>query len=129
MSAILGIDYGTKRIGLAIADKKLKFVRPLAIIANDKNTVLNISEYISSYAVSEVVLGLPRNLDGEETDQSVHTREFANRLASSLNISIHLQDESLTTVKATEGVNTRSNQKQPIDSFAAAIILEDYLNA
>lgn len=123
-SGVLGIDYGSKRIGLAIADKQLKVVKPLAIIANDSNTLLNLGKYCEANSVEQVVVGLPRNMQGEETAQSQEARNFAGRISESLGLPVDLQDESLTTIEA---INNAGKKTIHPDSFAAAVILRDYL--
>jgi putative Holliday junction resolvase len=127
MSSVMSIDYGSKRIGLAIADKNLKFVRPLAIIANDRNMIFNLKSYCNDYQVTQLVVGLPRNMEGEETAQSQQVREFVNRLTQAIELPVDFQDETLTTVEALKASHVKKTNQERLDSFAAAVILRDYL--
>lgn len=126
---LLGLDIGTRRIGVAVANSSIKIAIPLTTIeVNDGDEVLQINKIIVNEKIDTIVAGLPRNMSGEETAQSVYTKEFLENFKLSVN-EIKFQDESLTSVQAE---NILKSYKKPytkgdIDMQAAAIILQDYL--
>lgn len=126
---LLGLDIGTRRIGVAVANSSIKIAIPLTTIeVNDGDEILQINKIIVNEKIDTIVAGLPRNMSGEETAQSVYTKEFLENFKLSVN-EIKFQDESLTSVQAE---NILKSYKKPytkgdIDTQAAAIILQDYL--
>lgn len=126
---LLGLDIGTRRIGVAVANSGIKIAIPLTTIeVNDGDEILQINKIIVNEKIDTIVAGLPRNMSGEETAQSVYTKEFLENFKLSVN-EIKFQDESLTSVQAE---NILKSYKKPytkgdIDMQAAAIILQDYL--
>ena len=126
---LLGLDIGTRRIGVAVANSGIKIAIPLTTIeVNDGDEILQINKIIVNEKIDTIVAGLPRNMSGEETAQSVYTKEFLENFKLSVN-EIKFQDESLTSVQAE---NILKSYKKPytkgdIDVQAAAIILQDYL--
>ena len=126
---LLGLDIGTLRIGVAVANSSIKIAIPLTTIeVNDGDEILQINKIIVNEKIDTIVAGLPRNMSGEETAQSVYTKEFLENFKLSVN-EIKFQDESLTSVQAE---NILKSYKKPytkgdIDMQAAAIILQDYL--
>lgn len=121
---ILAIDYGTKRIGLAISDELEMLARELAILSPtefwDK-----IQDLVSDEQVAKIIVGLPMNLSGEDTKKTLEAREFARRLERKLNIPVELVDERLSSTMAQHIAGTSKN----IDSLAAQIFLQNYLNS
>jgi hypothetical protein len=126
---LLGLDIGTRRIGVAVANSSIKIAIPLTTIeVNDGDEILQINKIIVNEKIDTIIAGLPRNMSGEETAQSVYTKEFLENFKLSVN-EIKFQDESLTSVQAE---NILKSYKKPytkgdIDMQAAAIILQDYL--
>lgn len=126
---LLGLDIGTRRMGVAVANSSIKIAIPLTTIeVNDGDEILQINKIIVNEKIDTIVAGLPRNMSGEETAQSVYTKEFLENFKLSVN-EIKFQDESLTSVQAE---NILKSYKKPytkgdIDMQAAAIILQDYL--
>ena len=124
----MGIDYGSKRIGLALGDNETKIAKPLATLdATSQDYWNRLGKLIRDYKVSELVVGLPRGLDGGETDQTKATRFFALELAT-LKLPVHLQDEAGTSELARERIGKKISSKGQIDAEAATIILEDFLS-
>ena len=127
---LLGLDIGTRRIGVAVANSSIKIAIPLTTIeVNDGDEILQINKIIVNEKIDTIVAGLPRNMSGEETAQSVYTKEFLENFKLSVN-EIKFQDESLTSIQAE---NILKSYKKPytkgdIDMQAAAIILQDYLD-
>lgn len=128
MTVFLGIDYGSKRIGLALGNDETKLAQPLTTLDGSNSTYWQeLEQTITTHGVAELVVGLPRGLDGGETDQTRAARFFAVELAS-LKLPIHLQDEAGTSELARQRIGHKLATKGQIDAEAAAIILQDYLN-
>jgi len=119
---ILGIDHGLKHIGLAIARSGVKIAYPLSTIDNDDETVTKLQKIIDEEKISTVVLGLPRNLSAEDTDQTKVVRDF-QRVLEKHSIQTVFQDETSSTERAYAKGATKADK----DAWAAAIILQDYL--
>lgn len=128
MSELMGLDVGEKRIGVAFADKSVRIAIPYGWIQVDGTEVAEINNLIIGEGVKNLVVGLPRNSSGEETKQSEVVREFMRNFDLS-GVKIHWQDESLTSVKAEERLKSygKPYDKGEVDSQAAAIILQDFL--
>ena len=138
---VLGIDYGNKRIGLALSDATGILARPWKTIARKGNPGQVASAIAAELQalreageeVGAVVLGLPRRLSGESTEQTAAVEALASQLRATVAIRIVLQDERLTSHEAETRLASREKdwrkRKQALDSEAAAIILQDYLDA
>lgn len=133
---ILGLDYGTKTVGVAVTDALGITVQPLETITRDADNKLRptfrrIEELIEEMNVQEIVLGLPLNMDGSEGERATRSREFADMLERRTGLSVHLLDERLTTIEADEILDScgipKKNHKRYVDSVAAVLILEDYV--
>lgn len=136
---ILGLDVGTKRIGLAKGDPSVKIATNLAAITNDQQAIDKITKIADQLQVSAIVVGLPRNNNGKETGQSDFCRQFADKLISQLQsnnlsqVTVVMQDESLTSVEAEKRLRQSKSFTESmlrdgtLDSEAANIILTDYL--
>ena len=134
MNRKLAIDYGLKKIGLALSD-------PLKIIAKPFKTIDNISyeifldrlnSIIEEYSIDEVVVGLPITLKNTFSAQTNIVKEFVDNLKNDLSIKVTTVDERLSSIEAKkslihQGVKTGHNKKE-IDKTAAAIFLQSYLN-
>ena len=128
---LICLDVGTRRIGVALADSSIRIAIPFTTVeVDDENhsEVDEINKIIVNEKIDIMVVGLPRNLSGEETAQSVYTKKFAENFKYSVK-KLEFQDESLTSVQAE---NLLKSYKKPyskgdIDMNAAAIILSDYL--
>ena len=132
LSRILSIDFGKVRIGLAISDPLKIIARPLLVLENDgENSLRKISEIISDNLVDKVVIGLPLNLEGEETVRSSEVRAFAGELQEMTDVQIEFWDERYSSVEAEEVLKelgyTVKEAKNNVDKIAAAVILRNYL--
>lgn len=130
---LLGIDYGLKRVGLAVADDDtgLAFPRPAIERTSGDALVAEIGRIVAEEQVAALVLGLPLALDGQDTDMTRQVRNLAKKLKAKLGLPVHLVDERLTSTEAQArlreaGVSSR-NMKGRLDSGAAALILQAYL--
>lgn len=125
---LLAIDVGDSRIGLARASISARLPEPLATFKNDDNFMINIKQVILDHDIDTLIVGLPRNMQGQETAQSKYVRGFCDETLKNLNLPIIMQDETLSTVKAEVWLKSNNYKKASLDSVAAVIILEDYLN-
>ncbi len=131
---ILALDPGAKRVGAAACDEMRVAVRALPAIKRKswKELLLQVKKLVSELDAVALVLGLPVNLDGTESENSADVRRWARNFSLSLEIPVFLQDERLTSVAAEENLRDRGvgdkDRKDLIDSEAAAVILEDFLS-
>jgi putative Holliday junction resolvase len=136
----LGIDYGEKRIGLALSDPTGLLASPWKKIANDANVgaaaqrlAVEVDALVAEPdGLDAIVIGLPRRLSGEDNDQTARVRRLAQLLADRVSIPISLQDERLTSHEADELLAGRERdwrkRKKQVDAMAAALILQDFLD-
>jgi putative Holliday junction resolvase len=120
MSSILGLDYGAKRVGVAIAHRGVNIASPLKTIENSGSLIDDLVNIAAQEKARLFVVGLPRNLDGDDTEQTRVVRRFADSLKDA-GFDVALQDEAATTVVID------SNDKSTVDARAASLILSDYL--
>lgn len=128
-TAIVSLDVGEKRIGVAVGDSDVRIAIPFETIEVDGNEIRAISEIVIQEKAQILVIGYPRNQSGEPTAQTKLVEEFATKL-SDIASKIVFQDESLTSVVAEQQLEAynRPYSKADIDAQAAAIILQDYLD-
>lgn len=128
--SIVCLDVGEKRIGVAVADTKVKIAVPFDTIEVDGQELESIVEIISRENASIVVVGYPRNQSGESTQQTKYIEDFAQKLKY-IAPKVVFQDESLTSVIAEQRLIgfKRPYSKADIDAQAATIILQDYLES
>lgn len=135
---IMGLDYGAKTVGVAVTDDLGLTAVSLETVRRDsekrlRRTCARIEEIITERRTELIVVGLPLNMDGSEGERAQKAREFAQMLQRRTGLEVVMTDERLTTVEADELIrltgNHSSDRKEHIDSMAAAIILEDYLNS
>ena len=126
---ILAIDYGTKRIGLAV-NNILGIVTPLDFIDNNSQKIKKLRQIIQEKNIRKIVLGLPVALSGKEELAAQNVRKFAEELAV-LNLPIVFSDERLSTASAHKMMlqygMSEKERRTKVDSLAACILLEDYL--
>ncbi|MBR6308455.1 MAG: Holliday junction resolvase RuvX [Lachnospiraceae bacterium] len=134
---IMGLDLGSKTVGVAVSDPLLNVAREVEIIRRKeenklRQTLARIEELIVEYEIGEIVLGLPLNLDGTEGERAELSREFKDKLERRTGLPVHMWDERLTTVEAIEimdadGIKPKDREKY-VDMIAARVILEGYMN-
>lgn len=120
----LGLDIGQARIGVARGNSVARLASPVAVIAVDGRELDEIARLAKQAGATELVVGLPRGLDGQDTAQTVLTRQFGEPLKA-LGLRVHWQDEAGTSVQAE--AQGQADRLGP-DARAAALILQDYLN-
>jgi putative Holliday junction resolvase len=134
MGRILGIDYGTKRIGLALSDPTNTLASPLATIQNDKKSIEKILDIINKNDVSEIVIGYPFNMNGTQSKICDEVDEFILKLSKRTDRKIVKRDERLTSYIAQQQIieSVKSKKKRQnkslLDQFSARIILQEYLD-
>lgn len=130
---ILSVDYGDVRTGIAVCDKKEYLASPVSVITERDAGRLSdrIAELVREYKAEEIVLGLPKNMDGSEGFRAEACREFRELLIGKTQLPVVFRDERLSTVAAHKYMNmtdTRGKKrKETVDALSAVIILEDYL--
>ena len=134
---ILGLDFGSKTVGVAVSDGLLLTAQGVETIERkDENklrkTCTRIEELIAEYEITEIVLGLPKNMNNTEGERVEKTKAFGEMLERRTGLPVHYWDERLTTVAAEQilmesGVR-RENRKAVIDKVAAGLILQGYLD-
>ena len=131
---ILGLDYGSKRIGVAVCDELGITAQGLATIIrkNGRQDLEKIARFIRLYLVEKIVIGYPIKLDGTEGIQCEKINKFAQLLESTFSLPVIKWDETLTTKEAEE-ILVRSNmrrerRKSVVDKIAASLILQGYLD-
>ena len=127
----MGIDFGEVRIGIALSDPLQIISQPYRVIPNDDDTISEIKNIIKSEEVRKIILGLPLNLDGEDTKKTLEVREFSEVLKSNVDIPVIFWDERYTTVEANEELKLMgygiAESRKVIDKVAASIILKNYM--
>ena len=132
---ILALDHGTKRIGLAISDETAVIAQPLEFVAAEprEDFLKRLKEVVDSKQVGEILVGIPRNMNGTYGPAADKAREFAELLRGVFSIPIKTWDERLTSVQANrfliETGMRREKRKTKVDQTAAAIMLQSYLDS
>lgn len=135
---ILGLDYGSKTVGVAVCDPLGITAQGVETITREKEnklrrTIARIKELVLEYEVETIILGYPKNMDGSIGERARKTEEFRDMLVSRIGLPVILWDERLTTMEANEilmesGVR-REDRKKVIDKVAAVLILQSYLDS
>jgi len=131
----LGIDFGLKRVGLALSDRTGTLVSPYRTIERTTRDALfdELAEILQKESVEAVVIGLPLSLEGEDTLTTRQVRNFAESMARRTELPVHLMDERLSSAQAEEELNAAGlrgkKRKAVLDSQAAAVILRSWLES
>ena len=145
--AILAVDYGRARMGLAIADAESRMARPLSTLEriNRNEDMRRLRELVRDHGVRQIVVGLPLRLDGTRGEMAEEAERFAQRVRRQIGVPVELMDERLTSweaerlleevqgrfihdeKRATGGKLKKAQAKMAVDAVAAAVILKDYL--
>ncbi|WP_223069278.1 Holliday junction resolvase RuvX [Paenibacillus caui] len=135
MMRIMGLDYGDRRIGVAVSDELGWTAQGVDTVEKrrDEGELVKIAELVQQYEVEEIVVGLPKNMNGTIGPRGEICMDFAEKLRGQLELPVHLWDERLTTVSAhrtlLEADVSRGKRKQVVDRMAAVLILQNYLDA
>lgn len=134
MSRALGIDFGTRRIGLALSDPTGTLATPLPFLENTrpKEIITKLQELLQAHGVKTIVIGLPRNMDGTYGAAAQKVRDFITQIQPHLPAEIIPQDERLTTVQASRELSqmglSHKDLRKKVDSSSAALILQQFLD-
>lgn len=134
---ILGLDFGSKTVGVAVSDEMLITAQGVEIVRRKspsklRQTLARIEELIEQYGVEKIVLGYPKNMNNTEGERCEKTKEFKEMLERRTGLEVVLWDERLTTVAADRSMMEtgirRENRKEYVDEIAAIFILQGYLD-
>ncbi len=133
---IIGLDLGTKTLGVAVSDALLTISTGIKTIRFEENkpehSLNELKRIIDDYKAELIVLGLPKNMNNTEGAAAIRTREFAEILEKDLNLPVEFQDERLSSVSANNVLLmanvSRKRRKTKVDTIAATIILQNYLD-
>ncbi|QQS18662.1 Holliday junction resolvase RuvX [Candidatus Saccharibacteria bacterium] len=127
---ILGIDYGAKRVGVAIAHTIARLPRPLTTLETTDHLVADIQRLITAESIGLVIVGVPRNMDGSESKQSQVCEAFARELSGALEVPVRIADETLSSEEAESALHAlgKDYTKADIDAMSATLILERYFD-
>ena len=134
---IMGLDFGSKTVGVAISDPLLITAQGIEIIRRKeenklRRTLARIEELIVEYEVSEIVLGMPKNMNNTIGERAQLTLEFQEKLERRTGLPVRMWDERLTTVAADQAMKEagirREHRKEHVDKIAAIFILQGYLD-
>lgn len=135
---IMGLDFGSKTVGVAVSDPLYITAQGVEIIRREhenklRKTLARIDELIKEYEISEIVLGLPKNMNNSSGERVDKTMEFKGMLERRTGLSVTMWDERLTTAAADKAMMEagirRENRKDYVDKIAAVFILQGYLDA
>jgi putative holliday junction resolvase len=131
----LGIDYGSKRVGLALSDPLRILASGAGVLPNSRSLISSLAEFIAEHEVVQVVVGMPYAPDGGAGKKGQEVEEFIQRLKGTVDVPIATWDESFTTVEASAairkgGMKKKQRQKKGVlDEMAARLLLQEYLDA
>jgi putative Holliday junction resolvase len=131
---ILGIDYGEKRVGLAISSPVVSIAQGLPTIerVDGRDYLEELADIIKEKEVDEIVVGLPKNMNGTIGEKAEEVLQFVETLKSKFNLPVHTVDERLTTVRAHRAMTgakmSKKGKKKRVDMIAAQFILQAYLD-
>lgn len=131
---ILGIDYGARRIGIAVSDPSKIIAQGITVVENSPQMYNHLRQLINEYNIEKIVIGMPLNLKGEKGNQAGKVEQFIAQLKDNFGLEVIKIDERFTSRIAQQtirslGVSKKSRQiKGKVDQIAAALILQDYLD-
>lgn len=131
---LLSVDLGKARTGLAVCDKNMILASPLCVISeyNRENLLRSVAEKAGEVKAEQIIVGLPKNMDGSEGESALSAKEFAHSLQEIVSIPVMLFDERCTTMVAHRYMNETNvrglKRKKNIDAVAATIILQNYID-
>jgi putative holliday junction resolvase len=137
VARVLAVDYGVRRVGIALSDPTATIAQPLTVMirrAGKRAPVQAVADLVAEHTVQHVVVGLPLTLAGDESDWTREVRSFGEKLAERTGVGVTFADERLTSVAAERAVRSlglkrsEREQKERVDAAAAVLILQAYLD-
>ena len=137
MPRILAVDFGERRIGLAISDPSATIAQPLTVLtrrAGKRAPVQAVADIVAEHDISHIVIGLPLTLEGDESAWTREVCAFGDKLAARAGVGVSFADERMTSVAAERAVRSlglkrrEREQKERVDAAAAVLILQSYLD-
>ena len=135
LKRILGIDYGSKRIGIAVSDPLRIIAQGISVVANSSTMINEIKKLVHEYGAEMIVVGMPLNLKGEKGIKAEEVEKFITQIEKELQIEVVRFDERFTskmahqTLRDMEVKKKKRQDKGTIDKMAAALILQGYLDS
>ena len=138
MGRVLAVDYGTRRVGIAVSDPTATIAQPLTVLTRREGKrppVQAVADIAAEQRAQHIVIGLPLGLDGEENDWTREVRAFGAKLGERTGLGVTFADERLTSVVAERAVRSlglkrsRREEKERVDAAAAVLILQRHLDA
>ncbi|NBV41816.1 Holliday junction resolvase RuvX [bacterium] len=130
---IVCLDYGEKRVGLAVSDPLLMTAQPRPFIPNNRQLLSAIASLCTELEVRTIIVGLPLKPDGSDSAKTLEVREFAQKVGEHTQLPVLFRDERFSTVAVTRNLIdadvSRAKRKTVVDSQAAAFVLQGYLDA
>ncbi len=128
---VLGLDHGTRRVGIAVSDALRLTAQPLEVVARER-AVARVAEVVSEYEIKEIVVGIPTSLNGSEGPAAAAARQFGAEITLATGVEVSYVDERFTTVTAEKAMleagAKRRVRRESLDKVAAAIILQAFLD-
>jgi len=126
------LDYGQKRVGVAVSDPLQMFAKPLAVLANDASFFAELGKVLAEFTPQKLIVGMPYDLEGNKTLKCDEVEKFAQELVAEFALAVEFYDEAFSSVDARQklakkGVSDRQ-VKGKLDMYAAAEILDNYLD-
>ena len=130
MTTLLGFDYGTAKIGIAVGQSITGTATPLVTLrtVQQRPDWQRIGDLIATWQPSELVVGLPCDTDGSETEIADQAKRFARQLEGRYRLPVHMIDESLTSMEARQRLSRKPKNVEELDAIAAGLILETWLS-
>lgn len=132
---ILGIDFGQKRIGLAVGQTLSHTANPLKVLANNKSLWTALQTEIDEWNITQIVLGLPLDMNGEEQEITRQVKNFSKKIINHTQLPVHLVDERLSSYEAERNFAmsrsaslSKAKDKSQIDALAAQVILQSWFD-
>ena len=131
MTRVLGLDFGTKRVGIAVSDPSRQVAHPLEVVTRS-NAAARVVELLGEYDVGLIVIGLPTSLSGEAGKAAVSARDFGAEIAHATGLPVDFVDERFTSKSAEhamiEAGVRRRKRRETLDKVAATVILQTFLD-
>lgn len=131
---LIGLDIGDRRIGIAFGDSDLRMATPVGVLIRVSfgQDARALARFVKDYDAAQIVIGLPRNMDGTLGVQANSVVAYAEKISQAINVPVIFWDERLTTVEATRRTHETGargkKSRRGIDAIAASLILQDYLD-